>query len=95
MDNSTFDAVPKTLRSALKARGFSSLTPVQEAVLLAERGRDLRIFSQTGSGKTVAFGLLLARHFEDEPGGARVPRAPVPAPTRHRPQPVHRELTGL
>ena len=95
MDNSTFDAVPKTLRSALKARGFSSLTPVQEAVLLAERGRDLRIFSQTGSGKTVAFGLLLARHFEDEPGGARVPRALVLAPTRELAQQVHRELTWL
>lgn len=95
MDNSTFDAVPKTLRSALLARGFSSLTPVQEAVLLAERGRDLRIFSQTGSGKTVAFGLLLARHFEDEPGGSRTPRALVLAPTRELAQQVHRELTWL
>lgn len=95
MENSTFDAVPKTLRTALRARGFSSLTPVQEAVLFAERGRDLRIFSQTGSGKTVAFGLVLARHFEDEPGGERLPRALVLAPTRELAQQVHRELSWL
>lgn len=62
---SPFDAVPPSLRSALEGRGFTSLTPVQEAVLdPALRGRDLRIFSQTGSGKTVAVGLSVAPELE-------------------------------
>ena len=36
-------------------------TPVQTAVLAPEtRGRDLLVSAQTGSGKTVAYGLALA-----------------------------------
>src|SRR5262249_20069691 len=53
-------------------KAFTSLTKVQEAVLdPALAGRDLRISSQTGSGKTVAIGLAL-RHelLETREGGA-------------------------
>ncbi len=58
---SAFDAVLPPLRAALEARGFSELTSVQAAVLAAEvEGRDLQISSQTGSGKTVALGFVLA-----------------------------------
>jgi len=53
-------AVPPQLTEALERRGFTELTSVQRAVLDAEsEGRDLRISSQTGSGKTVAIGLAL------------------------------------
>ena len=53
--------VPASLGSAIRRRGYSSLTSVQHAVLGAESdGRDLRISSQTGSGKTVAIGFALA-----------------------------------
>ena len=47
------------LAGALVNKGFSQLTPVQEAVLDAGPGVDLRISSQTGSGKTVALGLAV------------------------------------
>ena len=63
-DASTVDdgmsGVPEPLATAMRKRGFSDLTSVQRAVLDAESdGRDLRISSQTGSGKTVAIGLAL------------------------------------
>ncbi len=48
------------LTGALEKRGFERLTSVQESVLAPELdGRDLRISSQTGSGKTVAIGLVI------------------------------------
>jgi ATP-dependent RNA helicase DeaD len=57
----SFDRIAPRLRDAMLERGFTSLTPVQRAVLAPELGgRDLRISSQTGSGKTVAIGLVLA-----------------------------------
>jgi ATP-dependent RNA helicase DeaD len=64
MTNEAFTALPDPISSALTARGFTELTAVQKAVVDAEsQGRDLRISSQTGSGKTVAIGLALASHF--------------------------------
>jgi ATP-dependent RNA helicase DeaD len=58
----SFAGVPGPLRTALERRGFTSLTAVQRAVLDADaHGQNLRISSQTGSGKTVALGLVLAR----------------------------------
>jgi ATP-dependent RNA helicase DeaD len=63
--------VPTLLATAMRKRRFSDLTSVQRAVLDAEsEGRDLRISSQTGSGKTVAIGLALAGHLEQEISGA-------------------------
>ena len=54
-------AVPKLLAKAMRRRGIEELTSIQEAVLDADCGRrDLRISSQTGSGKTVAIGLALS-----------------------------------
>ncbi len=53
------------LDAAMRARGFESLTSIQRAVLAPElAGRDLRLTSQTGSGKTVAVGLLIATAVE-------------------------------
>ena len=52
------DAHP-ALRAALAARAYAEPTPVQAAVLdPALEGRDLLVSSRTGSGKTVAFGLV-------------------------------------
>ena len=45
--------------SALEAKGFTELTPVQQAVLDVPSDKDLRITSQTGSGKTIAIGIVL------------------------------------
>ncbi len=50
-----------TLLQALAGRGYEDATPVQAAVLdPAAHGRDLLVSSQTGSGKTIAFGAALA-----------------------------------
>ncbi len=92
-------ATNPALARALTDRGYSELTPVQEAVLEpGAEGRDLLVSAQTGSGKTVAYGLAFAptllggeEHF-DRPGN---PRALVIAPTRELAMQVHRELTWL
>jgi len=60
-ESAPFAILPAPLRRALEARGFLSFTPVQSAVLDAVgAGCDLRISSQTGSGKTVALGFAMA-----------------------------------
>jgi ATP-dependent RNA helicase DeaD len=93
-----FSTVPLDLGEALQARGFTSLTEVQRAVLepgLA--GRDLRISSETGSGKTVALGLAIAGELVEPARAGRVaaPRAVVIAPTRELAAQVGREMTWL
>jgi ATP-dependent RNA helicase DeaD len=53
--------VHPALAEALAARGYETLTQVQQAVISEEYdGRDLLVSAQTGSGKTVAFGLAMA-----------------------------------
>ncbi|MGB5702924.1 MAG: DEAD/DEAH box helicase, partial [Polyangiales bacterium] len=53
------EQAPAGLGAALRNAGFESFTAIQQAVLDPELvDRDLRISSQTGSGKTVALGLL-------------------------------------
>lgn len=82
------------LAAALEGRGFEALTPVQEAVLdPALDGRDLRISSKTGSGKTVAIGFAL-RHALGG-GGPRGARALVIVPTRELATQVKDELVWL
>jgi ATP-dependent RNA helicase DeaD len=87
------------LFGALAQRGFTELTSVQEAVLdPLLQGRDLRVTSQTGSGKTVALGLALRELVRGETaaeGGAARPRALVVAPTRELAHQVEQELTWL
>jgi len=57
----SLDQAPAGLGAALRNAGFEHFMPIQQAVLNPDlTGRDLRISSQTGSGKTIALGLLLA-----------------------------------
>jgi len=99
----SFSDVPCGLADALTARGFASLTPVQEAVIEAGDHADLRISSTTGSGKTVALGFALAPSLaggdsSEAPrrhGGAARPRALVVAPTRELAAQIGRELEWL
>lgn len=87
------------LLDALERKGFTSLTAVQRVVLDPElAGRDLRVTSQTGSGKTVAIGLTL----RDLPladaaaqSGVARPLALVITPTRELAQQVEQELSWL
>jgi ATP-dependent RNA helicase DeaD len=92
------------LAAALTARGYVSLTPVQAAVLAPDHAEaDLLVSAQTGSGKTVAFGLNIAPTllqgsdgFEPfRPGGWMPPLALVIAPTRELALQVCRELAWL
>ncbi len=90
-----FAAVPARLRPALEARGFDALTDVQRAVLEAEvEGRDLQISSQTGSGKTVALGFVLAPPLETE-SSSDGPEALIIVPTRELAAQVCEELRWL
>lgn len=89
---------PPVLR-ALAERGYSEPTPVQSAVLdPAAAGRDLLVSAQTGSGKTVAYGLAFASTLlgdSERLDAAADPLALVIAPTRELALQVHGELSWL
>jgi ATP-dependent RNA helicase DeaD len=93
-----FSTVPPLAR-ALADKNYTEATPVQAAVLADAAGdRDLLVSAQTGSGKTVAYGLAIARNLL---GGAErferrsKPLALIVAPTRELALQVQRELTWL
>lgn len=94
-----FEGVVPALDQALRKRGYETLTPVQESVLVPEfEDADLLVSAQTGSGKTVAFGLSLAPTLLK--GAERFSHAPAPlalvvAPTRELALQVKRELAWL
>jgi len=87
------------LQAALTARGYTSLTPVQTAVTDPDfAGADLLVSAQTGSGKTVGFGLALGPTLLGvEPlfDVADAPLALIIAPTRELALQVKRELGWL
>jgi ATP-dependent RNA helicase DeaD len=99
MDMTQFEGIEPPLGVALEKRGYSTLTPVQEAVLdPALAGRDALVSAQTGSGKTVAFGLAMAPDLLDgrkRLGSTGLPLSLVIAPTRELALQVARELTWL
>lgn len=94
-----FKNIPALLSEALVTRGYAAPTPVQAAVLETEAaGRDLIVSAQTGSGKTVAFGLAIAADLLDDKSmalPAEAPLALVIAPTRELALQVSRELSWL
>jgi ATP-dependent RNA helicase DeaD len=83
----------------LAERNYDSPTPVQTAVLAdAAAGRDLLVSAQTGSGKTVAYGLAIAKNLLGDAERferAAAPLALIVAPTRELALQVHRELAWL
>lgn len=87
------------LAAALAAKGYEALTPVQMAVLAPEAaGRDALVSAQTGSGKTVAFGIAIAEELlrgAEKLLYADTPLALVIAPTRELALQVARELEWL
>jgi ATP-dependent RNA helicase DeaD len=95
----TFPGAHPSLAQALTERGYAEPTPVQAAVLAPEAsGRDLLVSAQTGSGKTVAFGLAIAATLLGEAERFSPPAEPlalVVAPTRELALQVQRELTWL
>ncbi|MFO1116948.1 MAG: DEAD/DEAH box helicase [Beijerinckiaceae bacterium] len=87
------------LARALAERNYADPTPVQSAVLAPEaEGRDILVSAQTGSGKTVAYGLAVAATILGQ--AERLPQAGAPmalivAPTRELALQVARELEWL
>ncbi|MCX8254286.1 MAG: DEAD/DEAH box helicase, partial [Beijerinckiaceae bacterium] len=93
-----FPKMPLPLARALAARGYDEPTPVQAAILAPETaGRDLTVSAQTGSGKTIAFGLALADTLlrGEETLPPEGPLALIVAPTRELALQVQRELAWL
>jgi ATP-dependent RNA helicase DeaD len=93
------EGVVPALAAALQERGYTTLTPVQKAMLAPELSHaDALVSARTGSGKTVAFGLALAPTLlgdEARFGAAAAPLALVIAPTRELAMQVKRELEWL
>jgi ATP-dependent RNA helicase DeaD len=92
-----FPLLSPSLARALAEHDYAEPTPVQSAVLDAPAG-DLLVSAQTGSGKTVAYGLailspLLGDAETVERHGA--PLALIVAPTRELALQVRGELTWL
>ncbi|WP_068076595.1 DEAD/DEAH box helicase [Novosphingobium lentum] len=94
-----FPNIPAAIAAALTQQGYADPTPVQAAVLEPEAlSRDLIVSAQTGSGKTVAFGLAMAATLLGEADTlpyAVTPLALVIAPTRELAMQVSRELEWL
>jgi ATP-dependent RNA helicase DeaD len=102
MNGSIFSEVPAGLGPVLEQRGFSTLTDVQQSVLdCGLSGVDLQISSQTGSGKTVALGLVVADIVEAAVANKRATTGParpavlLVAPTRELAVQLAEELTWL
>ncbi|WP_426615171.1 DEAD/DEAH box helicase [Bradyrhizobium sp. McL0616] len=95
----SFPTTSPPLARALAERNYDSPTPVQLAVLADNAvDRDLLVSAQTGSGKTVAYGLAMAKDLlgdaeRFEQAGA--PLALIVAPTRELALQVQRELSWL
>ena len=95
----TFPTTHPALDRALLERDYREATPVQKAVLEPDaETRDLLVSAQTGSGKTIAYGLALAEPLlegADTMGPAGEPLALIIAPTRELALQVQRELAWL
>ncbi len=93
------EGITPALAQALDKRGYEALTPVQEAVTDPALGAaDLLVSAQTGSGKTVAFGLAVAPTLLGEAERFDRPAAPlalIVAPTRELALQVRREFEWL
>jgi ATP-dependent RNA helicase DeaD len=91
--------VKQALADALKKRGYDTLTPVQLAVTAPELAQaDLLVSAQTGSGKTVGFGLAIGDSLlgsNEVFDRASHPLALIIAPTRELALQVKRELQWL
>jgi ATP-dependent RNA helicase DeaD len=95
----THSRIAPALARALEGKGYTNLTEVQQAVLTDEAAEaDLLVSAQTGSGKTVAFGIAIASTLlqgDERFDHAAAPLALVVAPTRELALQVQRELLWL
>ncbi|MCA0927398.1 DEAD/DEAH box helicase [Ruegeria profundi] len=86
------------LNDALKRANFSQPTPIQnKAIPLALEGHDILGLAQTGTGKTLAFGLPLIDHLLAQPGkpAPKAAKALILAPTRELVNQIAESLRNL
>ncbi|MFV0245667.1 MAG: DEAD/DEAH box helicase, partial [Qingshengfaniella sp.] len=87
-----------TLTKALTKAGLSEPTPIQrQAIPLAMDGQDVMGLAQTGTGKTLAFGLPLIHRLMAEPGKPqpKTAKALILAPTRELVNQIAESLRGM
>ncbi|GAA0298738.1 DEAD/DEAH box helicase [Rhodovulum strictum] len=85
MSDFTTLGLVSTLTDALHQAGFATPTPIQtQAIPLALEGHDILGLAQTGTGKTLAFGLPLIQNLMASPGkpAPKSAKALILAPTR-------------
>ena len=94
-----FSTLNPAVERALATQGYLEPTPVQSAVMEASSaGQDLLVSAQTGSGKTVAYGIAMAETLLGRAEyfmPASQPMALIVAPTRELALQVCKELTWL
>src|SRR3989338_11029821 len=65
--------IAPAILEVLKKLGFSVPTPIQaQSIPIAGQGKDLIGIAQTGTGKTLAFGILLIQGIAQAPGLALI-----------------------
>ncbi|TCO72785.1 DEAD/DEAH box helicase [Rhodovulum euryhalinum] len=96
-DFTTLGLAP-ALTAAVTRAGFSQPTPIQtQAIPLALAGHDILGLAQTGTGKTLAFGLPLIDHLLAKAGKPtpRIARSLILAPTRELVNQISDSLRAL
>ena len=95
----SFVNIEEQLATNLKLRGYTEFTPIQKAIMEKENtGRDAIVSAQTGSGKTVAFGLSIVSdilNINPESKFSKLPSVLIIAPTRELALQVQNELEWL
>jgi superfamily II DNA/RNA helicase len=82
------------LMLGIRAAGYETATPIQEAAIPAAlRGRDIIGTAQTGTGKTAAFVLPILNRLIDGPRG--MPRTLIVTPTRELAEQIHQVVRAL
>ena len=86
------------LASAISVGGYTTLTPIQaQAIPLALKGNDILGLAQTGTGKTLAFGLPIIQAALSRPGkpAPKTVKALILAPTRELVNQISMSLSTL
>ena len=95
----SFVNIEQQLNTNLEIRGYTELTPIQKAITEKEiTGRDAIVSAQTGSGKTVAFGLSIVSDIPNRNPKSKFSKPPsvlIIAPTRELALQVQNELDWL
>ena len=91
--------IPAPIAKAMSDKGYENLTPVQEEVYKDDySGLDLLVSAQTGSGKTIAFGLAIVENILSDNSFFKTPKSPealIIVPTRELALQVKNELSWL